>query len=177
MAATVFPSPSTPTSRRRPSPAGHSSAHQVSAPAQRSPFHPAVRSQQAQLRLVPTPDLTAVDTRGLTASAGVAARPSRRRLPSAVYWRRRIFVGLVAATIVALALIIGQSFIGSTVDAATPPAAYVVQSGDTLWGISQQMHLRGDRRDVVQRLDAIAGGPLRAGQTLLIPGELLPPSR
>lgn len=48
--------------------------------------------------------------------------------------------------------------------------SYVVQPGDTLWSVARYLQPSGDLRPLVDRLARrTAGGPLRAGQRLLLP--------
>ena len=124
-----------------------------------------------------------------------ASRPAGRLHP-AVYQRRRL--GVLAATITVIvvgylaltglgALLsphsAGAAAAGAPADAvasaapvapahaATAPAVYVVQPGDTLWSIARQLHPSGDIRPLVDALaDRAGSGPLVAGEALPVDG-------
>jgi len=78
-------------------------------------------------------------------------------------------LGLLLAV---LALVIAIGLRTAPDSAATaPPVAYVVQPGDTLWGLADGLY-EGDPRDRVgeiRELNDLEGSTLVAGQTLLLP--------
>jgi hypothetical protein len=101
---------------------------------------------------------------------------ARRTERAAAVRRRRVLLGTVtAALIVALALPWGGA--GTHTLAASGPTQagatsvhrglYIVQPGDTLWSIAEDLDPRGDPRPVVAVLSAQAGGDT------VVPGERL----
>ncbi|MDQ3570717.1 MAG: LysM peptidoglycan-binding domain-containing protein [Actinomycetota bacterium] len=99
-----------------------------------------------------------------------------RRGARAVFWRRRVVALLVVATLALAAKgLVGSSLAGSQ---SPPPVktgsigqdSYVVQEGDTLWGIARAIHPSGDVRPVVDALAAgRRGAPLRVGERIALP--------
>lgn len=102
-----------------------------------------------------------------------APAPLTFRLPAATYRRRRFVVGLLLAAVV-LAAVVGVSW-------RTRPAAdaldlrpiareqVVVQPGDTVWSIAEELAAGGDVRPVVDAIVAANGGAeLAVGQRLTI---------
>jgi len=69
----------------------------------------------------------------------------------------------------------GASPQGAAVASAAPgDYTYVVQPGDTLWAIAEQIAPNSDPRPVVDRLEAVNGGNLLGiGQRLVIPSDLV----
>jgi nucleoid-associated protein YgaU len=63
---------------------------------------------------------------------------------------------------------------GGGSDAEGPVVVYVVEPGDTLWGIARRLDPDGDPRPVVDRLARFndLGPALQAGQSLRIPAAL-----
>lgn len=81
------------------------------------------------------------------------------------------FLGLLIA-VLALVVAIGLRTAPTSTASATP-IAYVVQPGDTLWGIADDQ-LPGDPRAgiaEIQALNDLHGTTIAAGQTLLLPAE------
>jgi len=80
-----------------------------------------------------------------------------------------------------IGLVLGVLSMGHQADASRTPQAeaadsvvYVVQPGDTLWGIAHTLSPGGDPRSLVHALDDIAGGALlQPGQRLVLPGHLV----
>ena len=109
-----------------------------------------------------------------TAASVLSAGPPRAS--AEVYRRRRL---VVAALI--LGLVSGLLSMGHRADATRTPeaeaadsVAYVVQPGDTLWGIAHTLSPGDDPRPLVHALDDIAGGALlQPGQRLVVPGYLV----
>ena len=81
---------------------------------------------------------------------------------------------LLALAAVALLILPGIA-IGGGQEPEGPVVVYVVEAGDTLWGIAHQLDPDGDPRPLVDQLSRandLRGG-LRAGQALRIPAPLL----
>jgi Tfp pilus assembly protein FimV len=107
---------------------------------------------------------------------GPAAPAFPRTARSASYRRRRLAALLVVATAVAaLTLVVNgllASFGGGPLTAperpgAPEPAVYVVQPGDTFWGIASRLRPGEDPRPLVAELVAAHGSPvLAAGERL-----------
>jgi hypothetical protein len=102
-----------------------------------------------------------------------APAPFTFRLPAATYRRRRFVAGLLLAAVV-LAAVVGVSWL-------TRPAAgeldlrpvareqVVVQPGDTVWSIAQELAAGGDVRPLVDAIVAANGGAeLAVGQRLTV---------
>lgn len=80
-------------------------------------------------------------------------------------------LGLLVA-VLALVVAVGLRTAPTSTASATP-IAYVVQPGDTLWGIADA-ELAGDPRAgiaEIQDLNDLDGTAIAAGQTLLLPAE------
>ena len=144
----------------------------VSHPAPARPLHqPGLAPARPHLRVLP---------------GGRAGVRRQGRLHPAVYRRRRLAVLLFAVVLAAVAFLavtgartlLGAGTAGPSVAAApvaTPgaasPTTYVVQPGDTLWGIARQLQPTGDVRPVVDRLaERVGGASLEAGQRLRLDG-------
>ena len=109
----------------------------------------------------------------------VAARPvpMSRPVPMAKVYRRRRLVVLAAVAIVIGSVLGLVSFVGSA--DATPTAegraaeavVVVVESGDTLWSIAQDLAPDTDPREMVHRLsDLVPSSTLQPGQEIVVPG-------
>ena len=91
-------------------------------------------------------------------------------------WARRA----AAASLLLIGLYLLGGILVSSAALEVPPASaadvtYVVQPGDTLSSIAQQLQLRGNLAETTQVLEAANPGPsLVEGQQLRIPGSLLP---
>jgi LysM repeat protein len=116
--------------------------------------------------LIPTPAT-------LSVAPPVVAMPS---ISPEVYRQRRL-----AVLAVVIGLILGLASFGRQAD-ATPTqesidaaaVLVVVQPGDTLWGIAEELMPEADPRPLVAALRDIAGaGSLQPGQLLTVPGDLL----
>ncbi|MGH9264874.1 MAG: LysM peptidoglycan-binding domain-containing protein [Acidimicrobiales bacterium] len=106
--------------------------------------------------------------------------PASHRLPAATYRRRRAVALLVVASGLAALLLVLHgllaSFGGGPLTASERPGApvagavYVVQPGDTFWGIARRIAPEEDPRPLVARLVAEHGSPtLLAGERLRLP--------
>jgi len=152
-----------PRTARRPAP-GH--PVRPSMPGWRPRHAPATARAARHLGPVPAPH------------AGAHERTDTRRT-SPVVRRRRLTLGLSAVGIlVALALPWGGA--GShpltaarpvlAGAALTPHTVYVVQPGDTMWGIAERLDPNSDPRAVVAALTAQVGADtLQPGEHLLLP--------
>ena len=98
--------------------------------------------------------------------------------PAATYRRRRLVALLVVVTGVAALILVLHgllaSFGGGPLTAPERPGApetvYVVQPGDTFWGIASRLRPNGDPRPLVAELVAAHGNPvLVAGERLRLP--------
>ena len=113
------------------------------------------------------------------APAPRASRPSRSRpgRPSRTTLRRRRLMALglcmLAAAGMWLALHAVARALGGGGSPALQPAAahtWVVQPGDTAWGIALASGAKGDIRPVVDAIEAQTGGhPLTPGERLVLP--------
>lgn len=111
----------------------------------------------------------------------VAVRPvtgSATRLRITVRGRRVLAAVTAFPVIVALAAaIIGGGVAVASRDAGAPAGSFetvTVMSGDSLWSIALSVAPNADPRDVVsaiERLNALDGATLGAGQKLAIPAE------
>ena len=104
--------------------------------------------------------------------------------PSAATYRRR----RVAAAGLALAIVVGAAQAGgalgdsplgvserrpasSATASASPPVSYVVEPGDSLWSIAEELAPGEDPRPVVDALaEARGDAPLIPGETIVWPG-------
>ncbi len=104
-------------------------------------------------------------------AAAIAVQgPVRYRTPRSVLWRRRAVAVVIAVGVVATA---GRAAaaLGGVPLAASGPApsvtTYVVEPGDTLWTVAEQVAPDSDPRPVVDAL-------VRArGSAAVIPGETI----
>lgn len=122
----------------------------------------------------------------------VTSRPRRvrtRRLPAAVYWRRRatvllLAVGVAMSAQAALEVLGGGPLTAAEVRPSAPAAArvveidaepvakatYVVRPGDTLWTIARRIQPAGDVRPLVDALASTRDGrPLQPGERIVVP--------
>jgi len=111
--------------------------------------------------------------------AAPAQRVATRRHPEAVYRRRRLVVGTIAAVLIVVGGLAVNEFVvgdsdGTASDAvAGPPAQRVTvtaQPGDTLWSIAQTHRGSVDVYDYIDRLVRLNDGPaIQAGQAIALP--------
>lgn len=105
---------------------------------------------------------------------GRGARPGRPRGGEPVAGPRSWLVAVPAAVALLLAAV-GPGVTGGGAAHGPEPALargadYVVQPGDTLWGVARRIQPDGDVRPLVARLVAARGAePLRPGQVLALP--------
>jgi hypothetical protein len=109
---------------------------------------------------------------------GPAVRPAPTSLPHTVYRRRRALALLFvvsAATALLLALqgllgALGGDPLASQRPGSPAVSVYVVQPGDTFWGIAGRLRPDEDPRPLVARMVAAHGSPvLVAGERLELP--------
>lgn len=110
---------------------------------------------------------------------GHAAGPARRvdnRPSTQVFVRRRVLVALVfVATFVCLTIGAGSVLanrggVPASTSAVRPATTYVVQSGDTVWSIAEQLRGGASQVDYVDALVATLGGAsLQVGQAITLP--------
>ena len=126
----------------------------------------------------PTPVLASV------AAPGCAVPPPPVgvvRLPEAVYRRRRVAAAAFAAAILTVVLAVDRPdrvpvgeanpwpSAGGVSLSTDLPGVYVVQPGDTLWGIARALAPDRDPRAVVHELaDSAGGAALQPGQRIVI---------
>lgn len=104
-------------------------------------------------------------------------RAPGRRAQQAVYRRRRLaalalVVAVVAALVLLVSAVLTRTAGGAAPEAAAgaPSAVHVVQPGETLWSIAQELAPGADVRLTVDRLvDLNGGAPLQVGQRLVLP--------
>ena len=109
---------------------------------------------------------------------GATVRPVPARVPTTVYHRRRaaalvVLVGALAALLLALHALLA-AFGGGPLTASGRPGGqggvYVVQPGDTFWGIASRLAPGEDPRPLVAQLVAAHGSSaLMAGERLHLP--------
>ena len=103
-------------------------------------------------------------------------RPVRPARPGSLRLTRR---GRVVVFALALALVLGVGLALASGSVATdeagtpePTRVVMVDAGDTLWDIAADLAADGDTRamvDRIQRLNALEGGMVAAGQRLRVP--------
>jgi hypothetical protein len=103
-------------------------------------------------------------------STGPTTRPPRR-VPRAVYLRRRVTVVVLGMALVVAMAQAGAALGGSTLAAPERrPASHqhtIVRPGDSLWAIAQRLAPGDDPRPVVDALaDARHGAPLVPGERI-----------
>jgi hypothetical protein len=118
-------------------------------------------------------------TRGLGYRADPTIRP-RPRSSTATYWRRRVAAAALAVVIVLVAAQAGGALGDSplAVSERRPATSsysgttrYVVEPGDSLWSIAEELRPGEDPRPVVDALaEARGDAPLIPGETIVWPG-------
>ena len=112
-------------------------------------------------------------------SPGHVAGPARRvdnRPTSHVFLRRRLLVALVfiavfvALTIGAGSVLANRGGAPASTSAVRPAATYIVQPGDTLWSIAEQLRNGATQVDYVDALvSALGTASLQVGQVITLP--------
>lgn len=110
---------------------------------------------------------------------GHAAGPARRadnRPSTHVFVRRRVLVAVVfvamfvAFTIGAGSVLANRGGAPASTSAVRPASTYVVQPGDTVWSIADQLRGGASQVDYVDALVASLGGAsLQVGQLITLP--------
>ena len=109
---------------------------------------------------------------------GPVGRTVANALPAASYRRRRLMALLVVVTTAAALILVVHGLLapfgGGPLTAPERPGApasvYVVQPGDTFWGIASRIRPGEDPRPLVAQLVAAHGSPvLVAGERLRLP--------
>ncbi len=91
-----------------------------------------------------------------------------------------VLAALPAVCVLAVALVAGGSAALAARDDGAPAGSFTtitVMPGDSLWSIAERIAPHADPRDVVgaiERLNALSGGVLAAGEQLAIPAEYGP---
>lgn len=115
----------------------------------------------------------------LNVRPGVMWRTVIRRL-SSLDWRATFMSALLVGAVLWVGFALVSMLYGRGMHAEAPSrfdAAYVVQPGDTLWSIADDLDLVGGRRDVVDVLASANGQTIVAGEELRIPAAVLPAAR
>lgn len=112
-------------------------------------------------------------------SPGHVAGPARRvdnRPSTQVFLRRRVLVALVfiavfvALTIGAGSVLANRGGAPASTSAVRPAISYVVQPGDTVWSISENLRGGASQSDYVDALvSALGGASLQVGQVITLP--------
>ena len=112
-------------------------------------------------------------------SPGHVAGPARRvdnRPSTQVFLRRRVLVALVfifvfvALTIGAGSVLANRGGAPASTSAVRPAISYVVQPGDTVWSISENLRGGTSQADYVDALvSALGGASLQVGQVITLP--------
>ena len=109
---------------------------------------------------------------------GPVTRPARTALPVAVYHRRQLVALLFVVSVLAVVVLAVQGLLGalegdplvSQRPGGPSASVYVVQPGDTFWGIVSRLRPDEDPRPLVARMVATHGSPvLVAGERLALP--------
>lgn len=105
-------------------------------------------------------------------------RAPARVAQRAVYRRRRVVAAVLAAVVAAAVLLLANAVVARTAGGGNPhpvagtseTAVHVVQPGETLWSIAQDLRAGTDVRLVVDRLIDLNGhAPIVVGQHLQLP--------
>ena len=112
-------------------------------------------------------------------SPGHVVGPARRvdnRPSTQVFLRRRLLVAIVfiavfiALTIGAGSVLASRGGAPASISAVRPAITYVVQSGDTVWSIAEQLRGGASQVDYVDALvSALGDASLQVGQVITLP--------
>ena len=112
-------------------------------------------------------------------SRGRVAGPARRvdnRPSTQVFLRRRLLVALVfiavfvALTIGAGSVLANRGGAPASISAVRPATTYIVQPGDTVWSIAEQLRGGATQVDYVDALVGVLGNAsLQVGQVIPLP--------
>ena len=88
--------------------------------------------------------------------------------------RGRLTLVLLVAALVAVVMVIGAASVSAVTSAPAAPATatVVVQPGQTLWGLAEQVAPNEDPREVIKRisdLNALTSPIVAPGQSLVVP--------
>ncbi len=149
----------------------------------------ALITAQSLLRTTANPRTTAIPGTMLPEVSADRRPPQLRLIRGGVDSPRRDYSGVMAAVAVVLAVLAvvgirvvqggsaavpGSAAVSVGAVAGANEAVYLVQSGDTLWGIAEALAPGRDPRPVVDALaDRNGGTALRAGDVIVVPSELL----
>lgn len=107
----------------------------------------------------------------------ITITPTRLRLTRRGRRVVAVLAALPAVCVLAAALVAGGSAALASRDGGAPAGSFqtvTVMAGDSLWSIAERVAPHADPRDVVgaiQRLNALHGGQIAAGEQLAIPAE------
>jgi nucleoid-associated protein YgaU len=109
-------------------------------------------------------------------STARAARPAPRGSAQGMRLTRRgrLVVTLLVLTVLSALLVAGAASVSARTTAAAPPATVevVVQPGQTLWQLAEEIAPGGDPREVVRairELNGLSGSAVLPGQPLTVP--------
>lgn len=117
------------------------------------------------------PGRTSRSTRPLRVVASApAGQPAQARRAAVARRRGVLAAAVIALTFGALALRGGPAEAGQpTLERVAAPRFVIAQAGDTLWSIATRLAPATDTTELVDRLVALNGDTVHAGQAVLLP--------